>query len=310
MARYILKRVLYMIPLALCVTLIVFLIMSFTPGDPATNNLPITTEPHVKQAYNESVGYTDDLATRYLNFLKGLLKGEVLSYSSRNNVFEELSTRFPLTIRLCLLGFLLSSIIGVTIGILSAIKQYSFFDTAMTVIVVLFSCVPTFFSGVILLLTFAVKVNWFPSFFAVEQGIRGMVLPTLTLVLGNVPVLSRLTRSAMLSVLNQDYIRTARAKGVPERKVIWKHALKNACFPIIMVLLSGFAGVLSGSVVMETIYSVPGIGTYMTGAITQKNTPGVMTCALILSLIYMIAMLLIDITFAVIDPRIRVRYQK
>ena len=310
MAKYILKRVLYMIPLALFVTLIIFLIMSFTPGDPATNNLPITTEPHVKQAYNESVGYTDDLPTRYMTFLKGLLKGEVLSYSSRNNVFDELKTRFPLTIRLGMLGFILSSIIGVTIGIISAIKQHSFFDAATTVVVVLFSCVPTFFSGVILLLLFAVHFNWFPSFFAVEQGLRGLVLPTLTTILGSVPHLSRLTRSAMLSVLNQDYIRTARAKGVSERKVIWKHALKNASFPIIMVLLGGFAGVLSGSVVSETIFSVPGIGTYMTGAISQKNTPGVMLCAFLMSLIYMIAMLLIDVTFAIVDPRIRVRYQE
>ena len=116
MAKYILKRVIYMIPLALFVTLIIFLIMSFTPGDPATNNLPITTEPHVKQAYNESVGYTDSLGTRYMNFLKGLLKGEVLSYSSRNNVFDELKQRFPLTIRLGLLGFLMSSIIGVSVA--------------------------------------------------------------------------------------------------------------------------------------------------------------------------------------------------
>ena len=154
------------------------------------------------------------------------------------------------------------------------------------------------------------RLNWFPTFFTLDQGIKGIVLSTLTIILGSVPHLSRLTRSAMLSVLNQDYIRTARAKGIPERKVIWKHALKNACFPIIMVLLSGFASVLSGSVVTETIYSVPGIGTYMTGAITQKNIPGVMTCALLLSLLYMTAMLLIDITFAVIDPRIRVRYQK
>lgn len=310
MGKYILRRVIYMIPLALCVTLIIFLIMSFTPGDPATNNLPITAEPHVKQAYNESVGYTDSLGTRYLTFLKGLVRGEVLSYSSRNNVFDELKQRYPLTIRLGMLGFLLSSVIGVTVGIISAIKQHSFFDTATTVIVVLFSCVPTFFSGVILLLLFSVRFNWFPSFFAVEQGLRGLVLPTLTTVLGSVPTLSRLTRSSMLSVLNQDYIRTARAKGVPERKVIWKHALKNASFPIIMVLLSGFAGVLGGSVVSETIYSVPGIGTYMTQAISQKNTPGVMLCAFLLSLLYMTAMLLIDITFAIVDPRIRVRYQE
>ncbi len=310
MGKYILRRILYMIPMALCVTLIVFLIMSFTPGDPATNNLPITTEPAVKQAYNESVGFTDDLGTRYMNFLKGLLKGEVLSYTTRNNIFTELAQRFPLTVKLGMLGFILSSIIGVSLGIFTAIKQYSFFDTAATVVVVLFSCVPTFFSGVLLLILFSVRLNWFPTFFTLDQGIKGIVLPTLTIILGSVPHLSRLTRSAMLSVLNQDYIRTARAKGIPERKVIWKHALKNACFPIIMVLLSGFASVLSGSVVTETIYSVPGIGTYMTGAITQKNIPGVMTCALLLSLLYMTAMLLIDITFAVIDPRIRVRYQK
>ena len=127
MARYILKRVLYMIPLALCVSLIVFLIMSFTPGDPATNNLPITAAPSAKQAYNESVGYTDELPVRFINYIKGLMKLNVPSYSSRNNVFEEIAQRVPLTIRLGMLGFLVSSVIGVTLGIISAIKQYSFF---------------------------------------------------------------------------------------------------------------------------------------------------------------------------------------
>ena len=308
MTRYIIKRLLYMIPLLFLVILLVFLIMSFTPGDPATNNLPITTPADVKAAFNESVGYSGSLPTRFFTYLKGLLSGNVISYSSGNNVFEELSRRFPLTLRLGVVSFAIASVLGIALGILSAVKQYSFLDTSLTVLAVLFASIPSFFIAILMLLYFSVNKGILPSFGA-NDGIRSYILPVTTVVIGSVPILSRMTRSAMLGALQQDFIRTARAKGVPERSVIWKHALKNASFPIITLLLSGFAGILGGSVIAESIFSLPGVGMYMLDSIHAKNVPGVMTCALILSAVYMLAMVLMDISFALIDPKVRTRYQ-
>ena len=309
MGRYILRRLLYMIPMIFLVTLLVFLIMSFTPGDPATNNLPITATKEVKAAYNESVGYTDRPVARFTGFLRGVLHRNVLSYTSGQNIFEEIGRRLPLTLRLGVISFAIAAVLGVSLGILSAIRQYSFLDTSLTILAVLFASIPSFFVAIVLILYFSVYRGLLPTF-GVNDGLRSYVLPVVTLVSGSIPVLSRMTRSAMLGVLRQDYIRTARAKGVPEKRVIWKHALKNASFPIITLLLGGLANVLGGSVIAESIFSLPGVGTYMLKAIQEKNVPGVMTCTLLLSAIFMLAMLLNDICFALIDPRIRARYQR
>ncbi len=307
MARYIIKRLLYMIPMLFCVILMVFLIMSFTPGDPASNTLPLTTPQNVKDAFNESVGFTGSLATRFWTYLKGLFTGNVISYTTRENIFTELGIRFPLTLRLGTIAFCISALAGVALGILGAVKQYSFVDTVVTTFAVLFASVPSFFVAVCLVLYFSVYKGWFPTFGI--EGVRSYVLPVATLVLSSIPILSRMTRSAMLDAMNQDYIRTARAKGCSERRVIWKHALKNASLPIITLLLTGFAGILGGSVIVESIFTIPGIGTYMLSAINAKNVPVVMTCALLLAFIFMVAMVLMDFFFALIDPKLRARYQ-
>lgn len=307
MGRYVIKRLLYMIPMLFCVILMVFLIMSFTPGDPATNTLPMTTPIEVKEAFNESVGFTGGLGERFWNYLKGLFTGNVISYTSQGNIFAEIGDRFPLTMRVGLISFCISAVLGVALGILSAVKQYSFLDTTVTIFAVLFASIPSFFVAMCLLLYFSVHTGIFPSFGI--DGPESYVLPVTTLVLSSIPVLSRMTRSAMLDAMNQDYIRTARAKGCSEKRVIWKHALKNASLPIITLLLTGLAGILGGSVIVESIFTIPGIGTYMLDAINAKDVPVVMTCALLLAFIFMVAMVLMDIFFALIDPKLRARYK-
>ena len=297
-----------MIPMMFMVILLVFLIMSLTPGDPASANLPLTTPSSVKAAYNESVGFSASLGVRFATFMKGLVRGNVPSYSTGGNIFAELAQRIPLTMRFGFISFAIAAVLGVGLGIYGAVRQYSFMDTTLTVLSVLFASVPSFFIAILLLLYFAVNKGLLPSF-GMNDGIRSYILPVTTVVLSSVPILSRMTRSAMLGVLQQDYIRTARSKGVPEKTVIWKHALKNASFPIITLLLSGFASILGGSVIIESIFSLPGTGTYMLDAIHQKNVPGVMICALFLSFLFMLAMVLMDICFAVIDPKVRTRYQ-
>ena len=308
MSRYILRRVLYMIPLLFFVVLVVFLIMSFLPGDPATNLLPATSTPEAKAAFNEMVGYTGSLPSRFVNYLKGLFTGNLLSYQTQKNIFDELAIRFPITLRIGVISFGIAVLIGVSLGILSAVKQYSFIDTAVTILAVLFASIPTFFVAMLLLLYFAVYRGILPSF-GLNNGLRSYILPVTTLVLGNVPMLSRMTRSAMLEALNQDYIRTARAKGCTERRVIWKHGFKNASLPIITLVVTGLASILGGAVITETLYTIPGIGTYILKGVMMKDVPVVMTCALLLAFIFMAAMVLLDIFYAMIDPKIRARYQ-
>ena len=308
MSRYIVKRLLYLIPMLFCVVLMVFLIMSLTPGDPATNVLPLTTPQEVKDAFNESVGYTGSLWDRFWNYLGGLFSGNVVSYSTGENIFEELKTRFPMTLSFGTWAFCISAIIGVALGILSAIKQYSFLDTTVTIFAVLFASIPSFFVAVLLILYFSGHLGALPSFGV--GTLRHYILPVTTLVLANIPMLSRMTRSAMLDAMSQDYIRTARAKGCSEKRVIWKHALKNASLPIITLLLSGLATTLGGSVVVEQIFTIPGVGMYLLSAVNEKNVPVVMTCALLLSFIFMLAMVLLDICYALIDPKIGARYKK
>lgn len=309
MGQYILKRLLYMIPMMLCVILVVFCIMAFTPGDPATNVLPLTAEPEVKAAFNERVGYSDNPLERLGNYMSGLVKGEVLSYTTQENIFGELAQRFPVTLRVGFTAFAIASIIGVSLGIMSAIKQYSFLDTTVTIFAITFASIPSFFIAMMLVLFFSVELGLLPSFGLVD-GWRSYVLPLTTLVLGSIPMLSRLTRSAMLDAMSQDFIRTARAKGCSEKRVIWKHALKNAAMPILTLLITGFAGTVGGSVIVEQIFTIQGIGTYMLSGVHDKNVPVVMTCALVLSFIFMAAMVILDIAYALVDPKIRARYKK
>ena len=308
MIRYVGKRLLYLIPMLFCVILMVFLIMSLTPGDPASNVLPMTASNEVKAAFNESVGYTGTLVERFGRYMKGLFTGNVISYSTGNNVFGELGLRIPVTLRLGLVAFCIASILGVALGIISAVKQYSFFDTVVTVFAVLLASIPAFFVAVCLILYFSIDKGVLPAMGL--ETVKGYILPVTTIVLSQIPILSRMTRSSMLDAINQDYIRTARAKGCGEWLVICKHALKNASLPIITLLLSSMAAVLGGSVIVEQIFTIPGVGLYMLKGINEKNVPVVMTCALVLSFVFMLSMVLMDVSYALVDPKIRARYKK
>ena len=308
MGKYIIKRILYMIPMLLMVITAIFLIMSFTPGDPATSVMPITATQAAKDAYNASVGWSDSLWVRYLSYLKGLATFNVKSYTTGENIFNEIAIRLPYTLKLGLISFSLAAIIGISLGIFSAVKQYSFADTFITILAVFFGSVPSFLMATLFILFFAVKLGWFPTF-GVYDGWRSYVLPVAAMTLSSIPTLSRMTRSAMLSVMNMDYVRTARAKGCPESVVIWKHVFKNASLPIITLLVGGFAGIVGGSTILEQLFTLPGIGNYMLIATNQKNVPVVMTCALLMAFVFMVAMVCMDIFYALIDPKIRQRYQ-
>ena len=302
MSRYIVKRLLYMIPMLFCVILMIFLIMSLTPGDPASNVLPLTTPQDVKDAFNERVGFSGSLLTRFGNYIHGLLTGNVLSYTTQENVFTELATRFPLTIRVGTWAFCISAVIGVSLGILSAIKQYSFLDTTVTIFAVTFASVPSFFVAVLMILFFAVYKGWLPSFGI--EGFTSYIMPVATLVLANIPILSRMTRSSMLDAMTQDYIRTARAKGVPAFRIIFGHALKNSLIPVITYVGPMLAYIVTGSLVVEKIFSVSGIGRAFVNSINNRDYPLIMGTTIVLASLIVIMNLISDILYKVVDPRI------
>ena len=303
MSRYIVKRLLYMIPMLFCVILMIFLIMSLTPGDPASNVLPLTTPQDVKDAFNERVGFSGSLLTRFGNYMHGLLTGNVLSYTTQENVFTELATRFPLTIRVGTWAFCISAVIGVSLGILSAIKQYSFLDTTVTIFAVTFASVPSFFVAVLMILFFAVYKGWLPSFGI--EGFTSYIMPVATLVLANIPILSRMTRSSMLDAMTQDYIRTARANGIREGSVKYRHALKNSLIPVITLVALQVRSMVGGSLLAEQVFSIAGMGRLIMTSVMNKDYLTVQATTFVISLFVVICNFLLDIAYGIVDPRIR-----
>ncbi|MBC8536236.1 ABC transporter permease subunit [Feifania hominis] len=306
MFKYILKRLLITIPILLCVVFIVFTIMQFTPGDPASSILGATATQEQKDQLNHELGYDQPFFTRFFNYVGNILKGDFgTSYRSKQPVVDEIATRFPTTLKLALFSMLISAAIGITLGVVSAVKQYSPLDTTLTVLALFFAAVPGFWLGLMLIMFFAVTLGILPT--SGMDSWRSMILPLITLSAGGIASLLRITRSAMLETIRQDYIRTARAKGASEKIVILRHALKNALLPVITVLGMNFSGMLGGAVIAETVFAMPGVGQYVVEGIRQKNDPVVLTSTLLLATLFCLIMLAIDIIYAFVDPRIKAR---
>ncbi len=307
MIKYVLKRLLITIPILLCVIFIVFSIMQFTPGDPATSILGATATPEQIAQLNHALGYDQPFFTRFFNYVIGVLHGDFgTSYRTNQPVINEIKVRFPTTFKLAMLSMLISATIGITLGIISAVKQYSPLDTTLTVLALLFAAIPGFWLGLMLIWIFAVTLGVLPTSGA--DSWKSLILPLVTLSAGGIASLLRITRSAMLETIRQDYIRTARAKGANEQTVILRHALKNALLPVVTVLGMNFSGMLGGAVIAETVFSMPGIGQYIITGIRQKNDPVVLSCTLLLASLFCIIMLLIDIIYGFVDPRVKARF--
>ena len=260
MWKFIVKRVLLMIPIILGVTLVVFTIMYFTPGSPGELMAGTNPDPEVIEQINHDLGFDQPFHIRSFNFLKGIVTKLDFgtSYISQRPVLGEIMSRFPRTLTLAFFSMITTAIVGIAIGILSAVKQYSFIDYASTVVSMFFSSMPSFWIGMMLLLWIAMNFTWFPI-----NGVstwKGYILPCAALTFCNAAPLMRLTRSAMLETIRSDYIRTARAKGALEKRVIWKHALKNALLPVVTDIGNNFRALLGGSVITETVFVIPGLG--------------------------------------------------
>lgn len=309
MAKYVTKRLLLLIPILLGVSFIIFTIMNMIPGDVASLILGDTAPQSAKNELMAELGLNRPFWIRYIDYVWDALHGDFgLSYRTRTPVFDEIFARFPTTFKLAAGAMLLSVAIGVLLGILSAVKQYSALDVINSVTAMFVSSIPAFWLGLLSILLFALKLGWLPSNGA--DTAQSFILPIVTLSLPGAAEILRLTRSTMLEVIRQDYIRTAKAKGASNAVVIWKHALKNALLPVITVAGMHFGALLGGSVITESVFAMPGVGTLAIDAIRSKDTPQVMAAVLLLATLFCVIMLIVDLLYAFIDPRIRSRYSK
>ena len=314
MHKYILKRLLMLIPVILGVTFIVFFILNLSPGDPAAMILGEQATAEAIEMKREELGLNDPILVRYFNYMKDLLHGDMgVSYRNSISVWEQVTDRFPNTVVLAIAGILVALLIGLPLGILSAKKQNTIIDNISMVLSLIGVSMPNFWFGLLVVMLFALKLGWLPSQgMGVGPGplLASLILPALTLGTGSAGSIARMTRSSMLEVIRQDYISTARAKGVDERTVTFQHMLRNALIPIITSVGLQFGGLLGGAMLTETVFSWPGLGRLMVENIKSKDIPMVLGCVVFLATMFTIVNLMVDIIYAFVDPRIKSLYQK
>jgi peptide/nickel transport system permease protein len=297
-----------MIPIVIGVSLLIFVILDLIPGDPGSNLLGAGALQADIDLMNERLGYNKPLMQRYgIYMYNAVFKFDLgRSYSTKKPVFNEVLNRLPVSLRVAFNAILFSMLFGVPLGILSAVKQNTLFDRIPTAIALLLSSQPAFLIGLVLMLVFSMRLGWLPA-----TGIsswKSYVMPMIALGLPNGGRQLRFTRSSMLETIRQDYVRTAKAKGAPARVVIWKHAMKNALLPVITLAGTSFGILIGSAVATETIFGLPGLGTFVVGGIQQKDIPVVTGGIMILAVIFSFVILLVDISYAFVDPRIRAKY--
>ncbi len=314
MHKYILKRLLMLIPVILGVTFIVFFILNLSPGDPAAMILGEQATAEALEMKREELGLNDPLLVRYFNYMKDLLRGDMgVSYRNSISVWDQVIDRFPNTVVLAIAGILVALLIGIPLGILSAKKQNTVIDNISMVLSLIGVSMPNFWFGLLVVMLFALKLGWLPSQ-GMGEGfvplLQSLVLPALTLGTGSAGTIARMTRSSMLEVIRQDYISTARSKGVDERAVTYQHMLRNALIPIITAVGLQFGTLLGGAMLTETVFSWPGLGRLMVENIKSKDIPMVLGCVVFLATMFTIVNLVVDIIYAFVDPRIKSLYKK
>lgn len=309
MHKYILRRLVMLIPVMLGVSFIVFTLMHFTPGDPARIMLGESAPKEDVQKLREEMGLDDPFLVQYGRYVKNAVVHQDIgrSYVTKRPVTSEIMDRFPATLKLAAAGVIVAVVLGIPTGIISATRQYSIFDSVSMVAALLGVSMPNFWQGLMMILFFSVQLKWFPS--SGFTSLKHMVLPALTIGTSSAAIITRMTRSSMLEVVRQDYIRTARAKGQLESVVINSHALKNALIPIITVIGLQFGGLLGGAVLTESIFSIPGVGRLMVDSIKSRDFPVVQGGVLFIAITFSIINLFVDILYAFVDPRIKSQYK-
>ena len=308
MVRYIFRRLLALIPVILVLTFIVFAILSMTPGDATTIILGSEYTEELGAKLRVQLGLDRPLVVQYFHYVTHLLQGDFgISYVTRAPVLDQLSVRLANTAWIVASAMLLCVSLGIPIGILSATKPNSFFSQGTMVFGLMGVSMPIFWLGLLLILLFSVNLGWLPSS-GLDNGPKSLLLPAITLGFNYMANIMRTTRSSMMEAVRQDFIRTARAKGVSEFGVIYNHALGNALMPTITIIGLDVGTLLGGVVLTETVFSIPGTGRLLVEAINQRDTPCVLGCLVVMALCVAVSNLIVDLIYAYIDPRIRAQY--
>jgi peptide/nickel transport system permease protein len=333
MLTFTLRRLLLAIPTLLMISLVIFLLVDLAPGSPASE-IPLTVPPDVRAKILESLGVNEPLHVRYLLWLKQFFWVEplngfdaifgtnhaegmqrIISYQSRSPVFTQIGERIPQTLTVIGTAYLVGVLIALPIGIYSAYRQYSLFDQAGTLFAMIGFSVPTFFTGTLFIIIFAVWLGWFPTKYDTTlqvtdwesflKQLRQMAMPVMVLGLANAAAISRYMRSSMLENMGQDYVRTARAKGMSERTVVLKHVLRNSLIPVVTVIALGIPSIFGGAIITENLFGVNGIGSQLIQAIHGNDLPTVQTLAFIFAILIVMFNLIADLLYGMLDPRIR-----
>ncbi|WP_126424958.1 ABC transporter permease [Brevibacillus marinus] len=312
MARYVCKRLISLIPIIFGITLLVFTILHLVPGDPASIMLGTNATPEAIQALRESMGLDKPLITQYLDWLGGLFVGDFgQSVHTGEPILPEILQRFTVTLQLSLFAALVGWAIAIPVGILSAVRVHSPFDAIVRMVAMLGISVPNFAIGSLLLLILSLYFGWFPPIDVVDfwedpaEAVKVFILPAVTMGIVLAAGIMRMTRSAFLETLDKDFIRTARAKGNNQWSVVIGHALRNSAIPILTLAGMQMGYLLGGSVIVEQLFSIPGLGQYILDGIYQRDYPVVQGGVLFIALLFVLVNLLVDILYTWIDPRIK-----
>ncbi|AUH32930.1 ABC transporter permease [Paracoccus tegillarcae] len=333
MLNFTIRRLLLAIPTLLFISLVIFLLLEASPGDPL-GDVPLTVPPEVKERMREALGLGQAWYIRYVLWLKqffwveplywfdhffgtGYADGmqRIISFQSRSPVFDVIAQRLPQTLTVVGMSYVVAILIAIPIGIISAYKQYSWFDQLGTFISMVGFSMPTFFTGVVLIIIFGVKLQWFPSIYDTTHvvndwdsflvQVKQMVMPVTVLALYNAAQISRFMRASMLDNLGQDYVRTARAKGLSEKTVVLKHVLRNSLIPVVTVIALGLPVVFGGAIITEQVFKVNGLGQLLISAIHANDLPMVLTLTFIFAILIVSFTLVADVLYGFLDPRIR-----
>jgi peptide/nickel transport system permease protein len=332
---YIIRRTLFAIPTLVLISLIIFAILDLAPGDPASQ-LPLTLPAEVKERIRESLGFNDPFLVQWLKWMRLMFINEplnaidsifgtcigdcenrdrIISWASRAPAIDVIYQRIPQTLWVLGLSFIFGTMIAIPIGIYSAYRQYSAFDNIGTFVTMVGYSVPTFFTGLLAIVIFSVWLGWFPSFYNTNLvvnswdtfvlQVKQMIMPVAVLTLFNAAALSRFTRSSVLDNLNQDYVRTARSKGLGETKVVMTHVMRNSMIPVVTLIALSIPGIFAGAIITEQIFRINGLGQLLIVAIGQGDVPMVQTLTFIFAVLIVVFNLIADIMYGVLDPRIR-----
>lgn len=338
MARYVIRRALFSIPTLLIISLIIFLILDQAPGDPASN-LPLTIPAEIREQIREAVGFNDPWFVQWLKWcqlmfineplylfesLTNVCVGEcvqssdrIISWSSRSPALDTVYQRLPQTLWVTGLALVFGTLIAIPVGIISAYKQYSLFDNVGTFVTMIGFAMPVFFSGLLAIVVFSVKLGWFPSFYDTTHDtqftslssmwtqVKQLAMPVSILTLFNASSLARFTRASALDNLNQEYVRTARSKGLAESTVVNVHVMRNSMIPVVTLLALSLPAVLGGAIITESVFRINGIGQLLLGSIGRGDLPMVQTITFFLAFLTVMFNLLADVVYGFLDPRIR-----